>query len=244
VLYKDSKHLEDLKKLAVVQRRANAFAGVTGQVPSFPSTDERLKELFGSGIQYITTTGRDTASGRISADNMAVALLVRLGGTLEKNIFKSMFAKAIEDKKFADQITSISSVDDAEKFMASMSKIGVPKSFFKSIFDPLYGSVSATGREITDAALKDQKEDTGLNRDLPVMGAARQMLRNLPPAPQSRGMPSKDEAIGGFRFKTYTPPPAQPAPSPQYSAQSMYQALFPNDPLGAMLQQRQQGGQQ
>jgi hypothetical protein len=244
VLYKDSKHLEDLKKLAVVQRRANAFAGVTGQVPSFPSSDERLKELFGSGIQYITTTGRDTASGRISADNMAVALLVRLGGTLEKNIFKSMFAKAIEDKKFADQITSISSVDDAEKFMASMSKIGVPKSFFKSIFDPLYGSVSATGREITDAALKDQKEDTGLNRDLPVMGAARQMLRNLPPAPQSRGMPSKDEAIGGFRFKTYTPPPAQPAPSPQDSAQSMYQALFPNDPLGAMLQQRQQGRQQ
>jgi hypothetical protein len=53
------------------------------------------------------------------------------------------------------------------------------------------------------------------------------MLRKLPPAPQTRGMPN-------LRMG---PPPAAPAPA---ASNLMYPTLFPNDPISQMLLQRQQ----
>ena len=54
------------------------------------------------------------------------------------------------------------------------------------------------------------------------------LLKKMPPAPQTRGMPSAMSP----RFAP--PPPAAPA------APGMYQMLFPDDPISKMLNQRQQ----
>ena len=243
VLFKNTKHLEDLKTIADLQRRVEIFSTVTGQVPEFNSLDDSLKKVFGSGVQYLTTTVREAAVGRIRPETGALALMVRMAAGLEKQVYDRIFVKALEDPTFAKRITNIGTPEQAAKAAAELTKVGVPRSFFQQVVTAP-GATRAAAQELRELALEDETASTGVNPDLPVMGAARQMLRKLPPAPQSRGMPSKDEAIGGFRFKTYTPPPAQPASSPQDSAQSMYQALFPNDPLGAMLQQRQQGRQQ
>jgi hypothetical protein len=242
VLFKNTKHLEDLKTLAELQRRVNAFAGVTGQIPEFNSLDDNLKKVFGSGLQYITTTVREAAVGRIRPETGALALLVRMAGGLENQVYNRIFVKALEDPTFAARISRISTPEQAAEVAASLTQIGVPRSFFQSLVTAP-GATRAANQELNRMALGDEELPTGVNPDLPVVGTARQMLRSLPSAPQSRGMPSKSEAIGGFRFKTYTPPktPAQPM---QGSAQSMYETLFPNDPLSALLQQRQQTGPQ
>ena len=242
VLFKNTKHLEDLKTLADLQRRVETFSSVTGQVPEFNSLDDSLKKVFGSGVQYITTTIREAAVGRIRPETGALALMVRMAAGLEKQVYDRIFVKALEDKNFAARITNIGTPEQAAQAAAELSQIGVSRSFFQSLVTAP-GALQAANQELNRMARGDEKVPTGVNPDLPVVGTARQMLRSLPSAPQSRGMPSKSEAIGGFRFKTYTPPkpPAQPM---QGSAQSMYETLFPNDPLSALLQQRQQTGPQ
>ena len=92
VLFKDTKHLEDLKVLADLQRRVNAFADVTGQIPAFESLDEALKRTFGSGIQWLTTTAREAAVGRINPSTGALALMVRLTGSLENRLYQRILA--------------------------------------------------------------------------------------------------------------------------------------------------------
>jgi hypothetical protein len=72
VLFKNTAHLDDLKTLADLQRRVNAFADVTGQIPAFESTDQAMKRLFGAGIQFLTTTAREAAVGRINPSTGAL----------------------------------------------------------------------------------------------------------------------------------------------------------------------------
>jgi hypothetical protein len=55
---------------------------------------------------------------------------------------------------------------------------------------------------------------------------SQQMLRALPPAPQTRGLPVNGMAI---------PEAKPPAPTELKSA---YAAMFPNDPISALIQQK------
>ena len=234
VLFKNSKHLEDLKTLAELQRRVNAFAGVTGQIPEFNSLDENLKKVFGSGLQYITTTAREAAVGRIRPETGALALLIRMAGGLENRVYNSIFVKALEDPTFASRISSIGTPEQAAKAAAELTKVGVPRSFFQQLVTAP-GATRAAAQELRELALEDETASTGVNPDLPVMGAARQMLRNLPPAPPSRGMPQPQQGPN-LRAPSFQPP-ARPASN----VGLMYPTLFPNDPISAMLQQRQAG---
>lgn len=234
VLFKNSKHLEDLKTLAELQRRVNAFAGVTGQIPEFNSLDENLKKVFGSGLQYITTTAREAAVGRIRPETGALALLIRMAGGLENRVYNSIFVKALEDPTFASRISSIGTPEQAAKAAAELTKVGVPRSFFQQMVTAP-GATRAAAQELRELALEDETASTGVNPNLPVMGAARQMLRNLPPAPPSRGMPQPQQGPN-LRAPSFQPP-AKPASN----VGLMYPTLFPNDPISAMLQQRQAG---
>jgi len=234
VLFKNSKHLEDLKTLAELQRRVNAFAGVTGQIPEFNSLDENLKKVFGSGLQYITTTAREAAVGRIRPETGALALLIRMAGGLENRVYNSIFVKALEDPTFASRISSIGTPEQAAKAAAELTKVGVPRSFFQQLVTAP-GASRAAAQELRELALEDETASTGVNPNLPVMGAARQMLRNLPPAPPSRGMPQPQQGPN-LRAPSFQPP-ARPASN----VGLMYPTLFPNDPISAMLQQRQAG---
>ena len=234
VLFKNSKHLEDLKTLAELQRRVNAFAGVTGQIPEFNSLDENLKKVFGSGLQYITTTAREAAVGRIRPETGALALLIRMAGGLENRVYNSIFVKALEDPTFASRISSIGTPEQAAKAAAELTKVGVPRSFFQQLVTAP-GATRAAAQELRELALEGETASTGVNPNLPVMGAARQMLRNLPPAPPSRGMPQPQQGPN-LRAPSFQPP-ARPASN----VGLMYPTLFPNDPISAMLQQRQAG---
>jgi hypothetical protein len=234
VLFKNTKHLEDLKTLAELQRRVNAFAGVTGQIPEFNSLDDNLKKVFGSGLQYITTTVREAAVGRIRPETGALALLVRMAGGLENQVYNRIFVKALEDPTFAARISRISTPEQAAEVAASLTQIGVPRSFFQSLVTAP-GASRAASQEVNRMARGDEEVPTGVNPDLPVVGTARQMLRDLPPAPQSRGMPQPQQ-----KPNLRAPSFQQPA-RPASNVNLMYPTLFPNDPISAMLQQRQAG---
>lgn len=221
VLFKDTAHFDNLKTLADLQRRVNAFADVTGQIPAFESLDAALKRVFGSGIQFLTTTVREAAVGRINPSTGALALLVRLTGGLENQLYQRIFTRALEDPEFAKRITHVGTPEEAKKVAASLQNIGIPVSKF------VPNIARATALEAGREARAGQELPTAA-AGKPVMPetSARDMLkRAMPPAPPTRG--------SQFNPRLPTTPPAAPQ-----NTNLMYPALFPNDPISGMLQQR------
>jgi len=227
VLFDGTKHFDDLKTLADLQRRVNAFSDVTGQIPAFESLDEAMKRTFGSGIQWLTTTAREAASGRINPNTGALALMVRLAGSLENTLYQRIFTKALEDPTFASQITRIGTPADALKAAAKLADIGISPTTYVPT------PVRISQQSLAQTAMGDQQSEIEGMRNLPSRGpSAREMMRSLPPAPPVRGL----------NLRMPSAPPATPQGPPNVPL--MYPALFPNDPIAAMLQQRQMQMQQ
>ena len=233
VLFKDTHHLENLNKLADMQRRVNAFADVTGQIPVFQSLDETLKRVMGSGIQFLTTTAREAAVGRIAPSTGALAVLVRLSAGLENEIYKRIFTKALEDPAFASKMTSVSTPQQGRALAAELEKIGVPRSMLESRVD------RTARQELSQFAMGDQEIPVPGMAEAPVVPreTAASMLRALPPAPPTTGLEQ-------LRLPTTAP---KPTGSSFQNIPLMYPALFPNDPISGLLEQRRaqiQQGQQ
>jgi len=223
VLFKNVNHLEDLKKLAEIQRRVYAFADVTGAMPLFESTDAALKRYLGFGIQFGTTTLREAATGRINPTTGALALGLRMAGSLEKDVYARMMTRALEDEKAAKAFTNIGSKAEAERAAAELQKIGITMSQYM-------GDVARGGlmQEATQATLEGRQSPIGDMKNLPVVSkaSAQQMLRSMPPAPPTRGT-------------DFSPRIPMGAPSQPGSSQLMYPTMFPNDPISGLLLQRQ-----
>jgi len=220
VLFKNTSHLNDLKTLADLQRRVNAFSDITGQIPAFDSLDQAMKRLFGSGIQFLTTTMREAAVGRINPQTGALAMLLRLTGSIENQLYQRIFTKALEDPEFAKSMVRVGTPEEAKKVAAKLQDIGIsPTKYVPS-------TARITALEASKLAQQDRTVPTATAGLPEVPGTAAQMLRKMPPAPQTRGMPNL--RVG----------PPTPISSPQVPL--MYPQLFPNDPISQMLQQRQQ----
>lgn len=220
VLFKNTGHMQDLKTLADLQRRVYAFADITGQIPAFESLDEALKRLFGSGIQWLTTTAREAAVGRINPTTGALALMVRLTSSLENQIYQRIFIRALEDPAFAKAMTQVGTPEQAAKVAAELSKIGIsPTSYMPRV-------AAIPKAEVAQGAQETAREPRPV---APAAPTAREMLRTLPPAPPTRGT--------NFNPRLPTTLPSTPAGVPQ--VQLMYPSLFPNDPISAMLLARQ-----
>jgi hypothetical protein len=223
VLFKDAGHLEDLKKLAEIQRRVFAFSDVTGTMPLFEATDDRLKRFFGFGIQFGTTTLREAATGRINPTTGALALGLRMAGSLEKDVYARMMTRALESDDAAKALTNVGSEAEAKKAAAELQKIGITMSQYMG--DVARGGVM---QEATQATLEGRQTPIGDMQNLPVVSktSAQQMLRAMPPAPPTRGT--------DFNPRIPVGAPKQPG-----NTQLMYPSMFPNDPISGLLQQRQ-----
>ena len=219
VLFKPE-HLTDLRRLADLQRRVNAFADVSGQIPEFESLDQTLKSMFGSGIQYMTTTLREAAVGRIRPETGVMALMIRLVANTENQIYNRIFTKALEDPAFAKRMVNTKTPAQAKVLMADLQQIGisVPK---------LMQTVTAAKQESAQA-LMDKYAPVEERQNKPTMSQS--MLRKLPPAPKlgfdqifNPAAPTTGQAQGG----------GQPS--------MLYPQLFPKDPISDMLKQRAAG---
>jgi len=242
VLYGDTQHLKDLNTLADLQRRVNAFADVTGQIPLFESIDSSLKRVMGFGVQFMTTTAREAMVGRISPESGALALLLRMTASAENQLYQRIFTKALEDPAFAQAITHVGTPAQGAKAAAQLEGIGANMS---QIFnEPLKTTAPGIAQriirqELPQEQLQGRQAEIGDMKNLPVVPreiSAQQMLKALPPAPATRGY--------DFNPRVPTTPPAKTGGMGQ--VQLMYPSMFPNDPISGLLQQRQamvQGGQ-
>jgi hypothetical protein len=243
VLFGDTQHLRDLNTLADLQRRVNAFADVTGQIPLFESIDSNLKRVMGFGVQFMTTTAREAMVGRISPESGALALLLRMTASAENQLYQRIFTKALEDPAFAQAITHVGTPAQGKAAAQQLEGIGANMS---QIFnEPLRATVPGIAQrvirqELPQEQLEGRQAEIGDMKSLPVVSretSAQQMLKALPPAPATRGYE--------FNPRVSTTPPAKTGGMGQM--QLMYPAMFPNDPISGLLQQRQaqvQGGQQ
>lgn len=225
VLFKDTGHLEDLKKLADMQRRVNAFADVTGQIPVFESLDQALRTTFGAGIQFLTTTAREAAVGRIRPETGLLAVLVRWSAALENRLYQRIFTKALEDPAFAKNLTSVSTPQQAQKLLAQVETIGIPRT---SLMPARMATEEASRAAIPEEEIPGMREAPVVPRE-----TAASMLRALPPAPPTTG----------YNLRVPTTPIRQPGGMAQ-NVPLMYPTLFPNDPISGMLEQRRQALQQ
>ncbi len=225
VLFKDTGHLEDLKKLADMQRRVNAFADVTGQIPVFESLDQALRTTFGAGIQFLTTTAREAAVGRIRPETGLLAVLVRWSAALENRLYQRIFTKALEDPAFAKNLTSVSTPQQAQKLLAQVETIGIPRT---SLMPARMATEEASRAAIAEEEIPGMREAPVVPRE-----TAASMLRALPPAPPTTG----------YNLRVPTTPIRQPGGTAQ-NVPLMYPMLFPDDPISGMLEQRRQALQQ
>ena len=238
----DETHLKHLAALADVQERNVALKNVTGMNPRFESASQIFQRMLGVSIPGLMTYGRDVMGGRISPQGAGITLSVRLFSAMEENLQNKMLVRALTDPKVADALVNPKNASDAKLLLrevqsagylsrALMADIGVTSSqlAMQDRQVPIEGmeGVPVVSRGTTVAAPTAAAPSSG--------ASASTMLREMPVAPPTRGMPP---AALSPRFGA-PPPPAPPAPG-------MYQALFPDDPISKMLQQRQsqmQGGQ-
>lgn len=211
----DADHLKRLETLADMQRRVYAMGQITGKTVEFEALDERLKRVMGSGLGVLSTTLRSTAEGRLSPTTAAIAFLIRLTGSLETGMYDRVMKHALENKDFAKAIANLNNPVEAKKAVVAMQNIGVPISKFFAT-------------EINRGAMgssRDQEQEAQ-----PQAAAPPPVRRPLPPAPPTTGI-----AI------TTRMPVAQPRPpaSAASQLQMMYPNMFPNDPISALLKQRQ-----
>ena len=227
----EPKHLEDLKKLADIQRRVMAFGDVTGQIPAFEATDDMFQRLFGSGIKYVVTTFREAAVGRINPTSGALFLGIRLANGVEKQVFDRIMMKALTDKNFASDLVQIGTPSEALKVFRQLEQLGVGRKTLRDLI-----TAPATQRGLVLEAYRAADEENLEEAREPRRPSAAEMLRNLGPAPKARGT------------GTTAPPLNQPMISsrptgPQNGqAAMMYQQLFPNDPFGNLILQRRMTG--
>lgn len=228
VLFGGTEHYNNLLKLGELQRRVNAFTDITGQVPVFDTTDEALQRLFGVSIPYVTTTIRNVGMRLISPETAGIALMTRLLNSKERTVYQRMFTKALEDPKFAEKLTNLNTPAKAAQVAVELQKFGAPMSTFTgNVTAP--AAARAAGIEAERTVKENAPLPTGQGAVPRETGpSAAQMLRNLPPAPPTRGT--------NFNPRLPTQPQVTPG-----SAQVplMYPAMFPNDPISGLLQARQ-----
>ena len=228
VLYDGTNHYLDLLKLADMQQRVTAYSKVAGRMPAFESFDEGLKRAFGFGLQFGTTTAREALTQRIAPASGAMMLMVRMTGSLENELYKRVFTRAMEDEGFARALIAGAGTPKGNKEIAKqLEKVGVtPQMLFPS------GGYQYAAQKASEGAQKDRNLPIGGMSDLPVVPreTASQMLRQLPPAPPTRGT--------NFNPRMPTTPQVQQG-SGIRQVPLMYPAMFPNDPISGLLQQRQ-----
>jgi hypothetical protein len=215
----DEKHLKDLAALADIQARNDALTAATGIAPRFESTSDLFKRRFGVSIPGLATYGRDVAGGRISGQGAGISLGVRLLSSMEDELQRKMIVRAMTDPKVANALANARNPEQAKVVLREMQSLGaLPRAMVQQSSQLAMGD-----RETPIEGMAGLPEGAPPARQ----ETAATMLRKLAPAPPTRGMPAVSQRM--------PPPPAPTAPAP-----SMYQMLFPDDPLSQMLQQRQQ----
>jgi hypothetical protein len=131
----------------------------------------------------------------------------------------------------------MSTPEDAKKVLGDLQKIGIYQSM-------LFRNLRRAGTlEASQAAMSGDTVPIEGMQEKPVVArgpSARDMLRSLPPAP-----PTVGTSMGPTAAPRFPTQPSRPVGNSGLSnMQMMYPAMFPNDPISGILEQRRQQIQQ
>jgi hypothetical protein len=240
--------LTNLRQLGELEKHIKASPGVVDTPSPFETTNDGLRRILGTSIEGMTGLYKSIAENRVGPAWATVYLGTRLVGRQEYGLLDRVMQKAVTDPAFAQAL--VKSVDERKLFneMKGLNKklmssgVYLPEVLFKG---PM--------REANVLAVEGMQEPTPTSQEPTGMAPAPQVAPPAPPvAPPA---PQGNAAQMMEQFKKSQPPapptrgniiPAPPArnklpPQPQTSnAAQMYQALFPNDTLGNLIQQKQQ----
>lgn len=231
----DKQHLDDLQKLSDLQTRVFGQKDITGRIRDFSSASQKVKEAFGVSIPGAATYYRDVNAGRVSTEGTVISLLVRFAAAEDERLYNRLVDKFISDPDFArallDRRMAGKPLTSVPGLNQEMGKIGLYlPAFVRAGF--VAGAANVLEEQPTELASMPVVEPSPPRPmpPAPPAGAARAMLDNLG-APPTKGL------LGGSAF------PMKPLrPSANISSTSMptYEALFPNDPISALLRARNQ----
>ena len=256
--------LTNLRQLGELEKHIKASPGVVDTPSPFETTNDGLRRILGTSIEGMTGLYKSIAENRVGPAWATVYLGTRLVGRQEYGLLDRVMQKAVTDPAFAQAL--VKSVDERKLFneMKGLNKklmssgVYLPEVLFKG---PM--------REANVLAVESMQEPTPTGQEptpyvtLPWEKGATSPLPQITPPPAPAPIPQQAPAPAPQgnaaqmmqQFKKTQPPapptrgniiPAPPARNqlpaqPQTSnAAQMYQALFPNDTLGNLIQQKQQ----
>jgi len=239
--------LTNLRKLGELEKRIRVSEGITDTPKPFETTDEALQRIAGVGVRNISTLYRGmTGAGGYKASPMdaGIYLGMRLIGRQEYGIMDRVMQRAITDPDFAKALVDNAQQQSMQQQMAKLQK----KLYREGVYFPEV-VLKAPQRAAVIQGSEALQE--------PIPEEEVQMAPPPPVAPQApSGQPKASQMMEQFKK---TQPPAPPTRGPQIipaapernklptqapktggNAAQMYQALFPNDTLGNIIQQQKQ----
>jgi hypothetical protein len=224
---------QNLDLLGEIQRRVYVAARPEGTLSAFQSVDEQLRSQIGAGIGTIESTARAAMIRQISPIHAGVSLLTRFMGRQQTAIYDAIMYKALTDPEYANQLAKANGPLNTKENMKKMGEIttaagGFLPNLLKGV--PRVGSIEAS-----QAAMPEEERPIATPEFTQGMAPARVMPRMpAPPAP-ARSL-GQSPVVSGAAPRT---PPAMPTGRSVPGFAEQYQALFPNDPLSPLMQNRQ-----
>lgn len=235
--------LTNLRKLGELEKRIRVSEGITDTPKPFETTDEALQRISGVSVRNISTLYRGmTGAGGYKASPMdaGIYLGMRLIGRQEYGIMDRVMQRAITDPDFAKALVDNAQQQTMQKQMAKLQKkltrdgVYIPEVIFKA---PQRATMIGLSEELQEEPQTAAPAPAPVATPAPApQPTAREMMQNLnkqaPVAPPTRGTAPVQPLKPAF--------PNTAPPKTGGNAAQMYQALFPNDTLGNIIQQQKQ----
>jgi hypothetical protein len=237
--------LTNLRKLGELEKRIRVSEGITDTPKPFETTDEALQRISGVSIRNISTLYRGmTGAGGYKASPMdaGIYLGMRLIGRQEYGIMDRVMQRAITDPDFAKALVDNSQQQSMQQQMAKLQKklyrdgVYIPEVILKA---PQRAAVIQGSEALQEPAPQEPPvapPAAPAPAPAPAQPSAKEMMQNLnkqqPAAPATRGTAPAQPLKPVF--------PSTAPPKTGGNAAQMYQALFPNDSLGNIIQQQKQ----
>ena len=245
----EPKDLTNLQRLGDLEKRIRVSEGIVDIPKPFETTDEALQRIAGVSIRNLTTMYRGlTGVGGVKPSPMdaGVYLGMRLIGRQEYGIMDRVMQKAISDPDFAAALVANKETGSLAKQLEKLNRramltgVYIPEVIYKA---PQRAAVIQGSEALQEPVPQEEVQmvpppppaAAPATPAAPQAPRAAQMMEQFnktqPSAPPTRGM----QVIPAAPERNKLPPQA---PKSSNAAQ-MYQALFPNDNLGNLIQQKQ-----
>ena len=239
--------LTNLRKLGQLETRIRVSEGIVDTPKVFESTDEALQRILGTSVRGLSTIQRGLSGAggyKSSPMDAGMYLGMRFVGRQEYHILDRVMQRAITEPDFAKALVDNAQQQSLQKELAKLQKklyregVYIPEVVFKA---PQRAAMIGIAEDLQEPVPQElpmapPAAPTPAPAPVPAQPTAKEMMQNLnkqqPAAPATRGTAPMQPLKPVF--------PTTAPPKTGGNAAQMYQALFPNDTLGNIIQQQKQ----